>query len=298
MRVATTPIATGTASAPAAAPDPAPGCPPTPAVRRLARHLGVELATVTGTGPGDAITRADVKAAARRPAPPDLPASPVVELRTRANREIPHYHVAVDVDLARAETWLAEVNADRAPGERVLRSALLVQAVARAAREHPTVNGTWSTRAFVPARAVHVALGLAGTTGAASDPVLVHADTIPLAHLSDVLRHLVARARATSAGDPVDPPPSDPVPPTITLQHFGSRGPDRMFGVVTPPQVAVVTAGRVTPQPCACDGTVRIHPRLSVALAGDHRVSDAATGSRFLARVDALLQDPERRWPS
>ena len=63
MRVATTPIATGTASAPAAAPDPAPGCPPTPAVRRLARHLGVELATVTGTGPGDAITRADVKAA-------------------------------------------------------------------------------------------------------------------------------------------------------------------------------------------------------------------------------------------
>ncbi|MFO1536391.1 MAG: E3 binding domain-containing protein [Actinomycetota bacterium] len=96
------------------------GLPP-PAVRRLARYLGGDLTTVAGTGPGDRITRAHVKAAARRPTVPPAPSRTV---------------------------------------------ALLVRAVAQAAREQPELNGTWRTGTYVPARAVHMAVTLAGTVGA------------------------------------------------------------------------------------------------------------------------------------
>ncbi len=273
---------------------------PTPAVRRLARYLGVDLSTVVGTGPGDCVTRGDVKAAARRPTVTAAPAG-TAALMARAGREIPHYYVAVDLDLRRADDWLAAENAARAPGTRILRSALLMRAVARAAREQPEMNGTWRAGAFVPARAVHVAVTLAGTVGAAIPPVLAHVDTMTVTRCSDALRALVARTRlGLGAADGVDGAAraggDDRADEraTITVHSLGARGVDRMFGVITPPQVAVVSVGRVTPQACACDGTLRIHPRVTITLAGDHRVSDGAAGSRFLGRVATLLQDPAR----
>ncbi len=273
---------------------------PTPAVRRLARYLGVDLTTVVGTGPGDCVTRGDVKAAARRPTVTAAPAG-TAALMARAGREIPHYYVAVDLDLRRADDWLAAENAALAPGTRILRSALLMRAVARAAREQPEMNGTWRAGAFVPARAVHVAVTLAGTVGAAIPPVLAHVDTMTVTRCSDALRALVARTRlGLGAADGVDGAAraggDDRADEraTITVHSLGARGVDRMFGVITPPQVAVVSVGRVTPQACACDGTLRIHPRVTITLAGDHRVSDGAAGSRFLGRVATLLQDPAR----
>jgi pyruvate dehydrogenase E2 component (dihydrolipoamide acetyltransferase) len=277
---------------------------PTPAVRRLARHLGIDLTTVVGTGPGDCVTRGDVKAAARRPTVTAAPAG-TAALMARAGREIPHYYVAVDLDLRRADDWLAAENAARAPGTRILRSALLMRAVARAAREQPEMNGTWRAGAFVPARAVHVAVTLAGTVGAATPPVLAQADTMTVTRCSDALRALVARTRlglgdadgvvgTVRAGADDRPDQHADERATITVHSLGARGVDRMFGVITPPQVAVVSVGRVTPQACACDGTLRIHPRVTITLAGDHRVSDGAAGSRFLGRVATLLQDPAR----
>ena len=139
-----------------------------PLARRVAEQLGVDLATVTGTGPNGAITRADVErvstvaVASRRsrqlrPPPPPEPADRQAAMRAaigalmaRSKREIPHYYLQLEIDMSRAIEWLHETNLERPVNDRLLPSALLLSAVARAAVEMPEMNGFWIDGAFRP----------------------------------------------------------------------------------------------------------------------------------------------------
>jgi pyruvate dehydrogenase E2 component (dihydrolipoamide acetyltransferase) len=82
--------------------------------------------------------------------------------------------------------------------------------------------------------------------------------------------------------------------PTITVTNLGDQGVDRVFGVIYPPQVALVGFGRITDRPVVRDGMLGVHPMATLSLSADHRVSDGHRGSRFLARIDQLLQTPEQ----
>jgi pyruvate dehydrogenase E2 component (dihydrolipoamide acetyltransferase) len=292
------PEATGEAAAP-----PTVGATLSPVLRRLAKHLGVDLAAVTGTGPGGTLTRADIEAAADRgaptaplaPAPPPAPArdragamrDALAALMARSKREIPHYYLSTDVDFSRARDWLDATNATKPVTERILPAVLAVKAVALAAREHPEVNGTWVDGGFVPASEVNVGVAISLRDGGLIAPALAIVDAKPLAQVAAELRDLVHRTRngrlraAEMSG------------PTITVTNLGDQGVDRVFGVIYPPQVALVGVGRITERPWARDGMVGAHPVVTLSLSGDHRVSDGHRGGLFLARVDRLLQTPE-----
>jgi pyruvate dehydrogenase E2 component (dihydrolipoamide acetyltransferase) len=283
-----------------------------PLARRLAADLGVDLAAVTGTGPEGAITREDVeRAAAQRPAAPPLvarapaapaPAAPAPAARAdkqaamrsaiaaameRANREIPHYYLATRVELSRALAWLTEQNASRGLAERVLPVALFLKAVAKAALEVPEVNGFWRNGAFVPGEGVHVGVVVSLRQGGILAPILHDVAGSNLTALFAEFRELVARARAGKLRS------SDVSGGTITVTNLGDQGVETVFGVIMPPQVALVGFGRITDQPFAEHGLLGVKPVVEVTLSADHRASDGHRGGRFLAAIARLLQEPE-----
>ena len=278
-----------------------------PLARRIAAELGVDLTTVIGSGEGGAISREDVERAAAAcapapsvtPAPAIAPAPPgaadrsagmrraIAAAMSRSKREIPHYYLATRVDLTAALRWLGAENARRPVTERLLSAALLLRAVAIALRETPELNGHWIDGAFRPSEAVHIGVAIALRQGGLIAPALHDADRKPLPRLMAELRDLVARARAGSLRS------SELSDATITLTNLGELGAEMVFGVIHPPQVAIVGFGRVREEPWAAEGMLDVRPVVGLTLAADHRVSDGHRGARFLTAIDRQLQSPE-----
>ncbi|MEX2208389.1 MAG: dihydrolipoamide acetyltransferase family protein [Myxococcota bacterium] len=287
------------------APSGAPRIHASPLARRRAADLGVDLATVTGSGPEGAITREDVERAATQPtAAPTAPApappraaargdkqasmrSAIAAAMERAHREIPQYYLATRVDLSRALAWLAEQNASRPIAERVLPVALFLKAVAKAALEVPEVNGFWRAGAFVPGEGVHVGVIVSLRQGGILAPALHEVSRKSVTELFAEFRDLVARARAGKLRS------SEVSGGTITVTSLGDQGVETVYGVIMPPQVALVGFGRVSEQPFAEHGLLGVKPVVEITLTADHRASDGHRGGRFLSAVARLLQTPE-----
>jgi pyruvate dehydrogenase E2 component (dihydrolipoamide acetyltransferase) len=276
-----------------------------PLARRVAEQLGVEPATVTGTGPHGAITRIDVEHAAAaypnggppraeetEPAPPAAASvSPMREaiaaLMARSKREIPHYYLQLDIDLSTALTWLHEQNLRRPVTERLLPSVLLLSAVARAVSTMPELNGFWIDAAFRPGSGVHLGVAISLRGGGLIAPALHDADRMALDEIMLGVRDLVRRARAGRLRG------SEMADPTITVTNLGEHGVDLVHGVIYAPQVALVGFGGVRERPWAADGMLGVRPVVTATLAADHRASDGHTGSRLLALINRHLQNPE-----
>jgi pyruvate dehydrogenase E2 component (dihydrolipoamide acetyltransferase) len=206
----------------------------------------------------------------------------------RSKREIPHYYLSATVDMLQSSTWLAERNAERPVTERVLVPALFVRAVALAAREVPEMNGFYTDGAFHPGEAVHVGMAVSLRRGGLVAPALHDADRSSLDEVMADLRDLVIRARAGRLRR------DEMTDPTITITNLGDSGAQAVFGVIPPPQVALVGFGALVERPWAVGGLLTVRPVVTATLSGDHRVSDGLRGAAFLGAIDRLLQDPGR----
>ncbi len=261
-----------------------------PAARKRAAELGIELPRVTGTGPQGAVTLEDVeRAAAARVQPRER----TVETRrtialamARSKREIPHYYLAEDIPLGRAGDWLSARNEDRPVTERVLMAVLFLKAVARAARKFRELNGFYVNDQFRASEAVHVGVAISLRQGGLIAPAIHDTDQKDLDTLMRELADLVRRARAGSLRS------SELSDPTITVTNLGDQGVEAVHGVIYPPQVALVGFGRVRPRPWVEEGAIRALPIVTASLAADHRVSDGHRGALFLAAIGELLQRP------
>lgn len=289
-------------AASAQAPPPGARVRATPLARRVAAEAGIDLATVTGTGADGAVRVSDVRAAAGRP-PSAAPPEPVPkraaegrqqamrravgDLMARSKREIPHYYLSTTVDLSTVVGWLPERNRQLPVSERLVPAALLLKAAALAAREVPQLNGFWTDGGFVPAPVVHLGVAVALRGGGLVAPAIHDAADLSSAELMARLRDLVARARAGRLRG------SETSDPTITVTSLGDQGVEAVFGVIYPPQVALVGLGKVVERPWAVDGMLGVRPAVIATLSADHRASDGATGARYLAALDRLLQKPE-----
>lgn len=286
-----------TAPSPVAPPPAAAGARPlaSPAARRLAAARGVDLASLTGSGPGGAVISTDVERAAdRAPAAArgriDLAAmrQAIAAAMARSKREIPHYYLSTTIDMTTALAWLEARNADRPPAERLLPAVLLVKAVALALRPFPELNGFYTADGFRPAEDIHVGVAIALRGGGLVAPAIRGTAARPLDELMASFRDLVGRVRAGTLRS------SELADPTITVSSLGERGVEGMLAVIYPPQVAIVGFGSVTRRPWATDDRVEVRPTVTASLAGDHRVSDGHRAALFLREVDDLLQSPER----
>lgn len=263
-----------------------------PAARRLASDLGVDLASVKGSGPGEVITREDVAAAA--PAPRrekrgyDFSGmrKAIAAAMARSKHEIPHYYLSHTIDVGPAQDWLAARNAERVPSERVLMSALFVKAVARALGDYPEFNGFYVEDAFQPSQVVHAGVAIAIRGVGLVAPAIHNAADLDVSVLMAKMRDLVTRVRAGRFKS------SEIADPTITITSLGERGVEAVWGVIYPPQVAIVGFGCIASRPWVVEGEVVARATLCITLAADHRVSDGHRGALFLERIGVLLADP------
>lgn len=263
-----------------------------PAARRLAQELGVDLSQVHGSGPGGAVTRADV-AALRETSAIRTPGFDFSAMRkaiaaamTRSKQTIPHYYLSHMINVSVAQDWLAAENARLIPAERLLLGVLFVKAVARAALAYPEFNGFCVDGQFTPSKAVHAGVAIAIRGGGLVAPAIHDAADLELTSLMAKVRDLVARVRAGRFRS------SEIADPTITITSLGDRGVDAVWGVIYPPQVAIVGFGRVVERSWVVDSAVSARPTVTMTLAADHRVSDGHRGALFLEQIGQLLARP------
>jgi pyruvate dehydrogenase E2 component (dihydrolipoamide acetyltransferase) len=288
-------FATTPAAMPAAPAAPTQRARVSPAARKRAAELGVDATTLSGSGPDGTITVEDIEKAAKVTVATTAPADRMSDMRktigaamARAKREIPHYYLASDIPLGRATEWLAAHNVQRNVTERVLMAALLLKAVSTALKRHPQLNGFYRDGRFEPAAAVHLGVAISLRQGGLIAPALHDCDDKPVDELMRALSDLVRRARAFSLKS------SELSDATITVTNLGDGGADLVYGVIYPPQVAIIGFGGVRERPWVTDGTVRAMPVLTATLAADHRVTDGHLGALFLADLSRLLQTPDK----
>ena len=269
-----------------------------PAARRLAQTRNVNLA-VAGSGPGGAIIFKDIERQLSattmimetKPVKGlDLDAMRVAiaAAMARSKREIPHYYLEHQVDVTPCEAWLARMNATRPPEGRLLMGAVAMKAVALAARRFPAFNGFYVNGKFEPSSSVHPGMAIAVRGGGLAAPAIHDADRLSCDALMASMRDLVARMRSGRIRS------SEIADATLTVSSFGERGVEALYGVIYPPQVAIVGLGKVVVRPWIVDGTVLPRSIVTITLSGDHRVSDGHGGALFLTEIDKLLQEPDK----
>ncbi len=279
-----------------------------PAAKARAAEAGIDLARVSGSGPGGAVLLADVEASlaaapkqarqpdtpATRPAPKGKPGLDMAEMRraiaaamSRAKREIPHYYLSHRIDLQAAQDWLSARNAERPPDERLLMGALLIRATVRALAKVPELNGRHEGADYTPSDTINCGMAVAMRGGGLIAPAIMDAQDKGLDAIMEAMRDLVARTRAGRLRN------SEVTQGTLTVSSLGESGVDALFGVIYPPQVALVGFGSPRTEPVVQRGNLAARLCVTATLAADHRVSDGRRGATFLAEIDRLLQEPE-----
>lgn len=277
-----------------------------PPIRKLAEQLGVDLATLHGTGEDGLITRADVEAvAALQSAPsPDPGAEPHPEVDTvipvRGVRKLtaeavmrsaftaPHVTVFLTVDVTRTITLLDELRASPAfRNVRLTFLAAVAKASCSALRRTPAINSRWDEGGDTITQFARVGLGIAAATPRGLlVPVVADADTLDLAALANALSELARTAKAGTTS------PAEMVGGTFTISNVGVFGVDGGTPIIHAGQAAILAVGAVVRRPWEWQNEIALRHVVTLSLSFDHRVLDGEEASRFLADVGRLLDNP------
>lgn len=244
---------------------------------------------------GAAATPATAAAAAPGAAPapasalgfsPETVRQAVAAAMSKSNREVPHYYLETRIDMSRALAWLAEANRQRPVKGRLLPAVLLIKAVAKALAEVPDLNAWWEN-GLQRKPGIHIGYVVSLRGGGIMVPAIHDAGNKTPDELMQALNDLIPRARALRLRS------SELADSTITLTNLGEGAVEKVFGVIYPPQVALVGFGGISEQPWTENGMLDVRPVLVATLAADHRATDGSTGSRFLQALKHHLQEPQ-----
>ena len=254
-----------------------------PAARKRAQELGVDISKVHGSGPGGRVTMEDVETASTSPAAPSgerrEPLSrmrrAIAERMTRSVREQPQFSISRDVDMSAANEARTKAGASYTDA--------IVAACAKALRDHPRLRGRIEDDALVISDAIHVGIAIALDDGLLV-PVLRDADRKDLSKLARERERLEQHARAGRLAQ------HELGGAVFTVSNLGTLGVDRFTAIVNPPEAAILALGRVTDRVIAKDGSALVRPVATLTLSVDHRVADGATAARYLTAVAERLE--------
>ncbi len=291
-----------------------------PAVRRLARELGVDLKAVAGTGNRGRIVKDDVKqhvksrmagAAAAAPTGGGLPAMPEVDFSKfgeveeqplsrirargaenlhRAWLNVPHVTNHDEVDITNLEEFRASLKAEgEARGVKITPVAFIIKACCHALQEFPTVNASLdpAAKTFILKRYYHIGMAVDTPDGLVV-PVIRDADRKGIWALSEEIAALADKARNKKLGV------SDLQGGSFSVSSLGAIGGTGFTPIINAPEVAILGVGRLTTRPVWADGAVVPRKLLPLSLSYDHRAINGAEAGRFLARLGQLLGDVRR----
>ncbi len=262
-----------------------------PAARKRARQLRVDLETVAGTGPGGRITTEDVEASAGSetgPAAPDGPV-PLTKIRkaigkamSASKATVPHFYVDIDVDMTDAEAWRKEA----ASGDLSV-TDLVVKAAAHTLAQMPALNASLlGEDAVEHHKRVHIGLAV-GTDQGLLVPVMEDAQAKSLRVLASERREIVEAARVgrMRSGERA----------TFTVSNLGMFGVTSFTAVINPPEAAILALGAILPQVRAGEDGLSISVRrmMNATLSADHRLTEGVAGAQFLGTFKAALESRE-----
>jgi len=267
----------------------------TPVARRLAEQSDIDLAALRdkGTGPAGAVTLQDVEAligaqpSTTKPSEMTGMRQAIAAAMSRSKREIPHYYLAHTVDVSKAEAFIADLNATCPPEDRLLLGAVFIKAVAKAVEKYPEFNGYYTEGHFQHSKVVNIGMVINIRGGGLVAPAIHNMENLSLGETMSAMHDLVARARSSGLKS------SELSGSTITVSSLGSHGVETIYGVIFPPQVAIIGFGTPTERPLVIDGKLEARQSVVLTLAADHRVSDGHRGALFLSKINKFLQKPE-----
>ena len=280
-----------------AAPSPGAAAPPaSPLVRRLAAELGIDVGSVTGTGPGGIVTRADIERAEgeRQTAAPDggtrhrlLGIDRVAAERlTRSHREIPTAIAWLSADATTLLELRAELNASQGD-VRVTPFAIVLRVCVVALRRFPRLNAHFDAEAneIVNFDAIHLGVAVQTERGLVV-PVIRDAQQMPTLGLAAELERIAAAARDGRLAQ------SELSGSTFTVSNFGAFGVDGGTAIINPPEAAILGVGQIVDRPWVVGGEVMPRKVVELSLVFDHRVADGAVAGGFVRHVADLIEEP------
>jgi pyruvate dehydrogenase E2 component (dihydrolipoamide acetyltransferase) len=295
------------APAPSAAPAPAPAgeIRATPIARRLAREKGIELAQVTGTGPGGRITEADVLAyedgAKAAPVPPmttaptAAPAERIELTRMRraiaavtvqSKRETPHFYITAEIDMTQAMALRRQINDALQDGTRVSVNDMIVKAATKTLETFPKFNASFQEDHLQIHPDINIGIAIALDEGLIV-PAIMGCQNKSLAEIARASGDLGQRAQGGTLRT------EEYTGSTFSISNLGMFGAiDSFAAIIFPPNAAVLAVATVKEQPVVRDGQVVVAQMMTATISVDHRVADGAEGARFLVEVKRNLEHP------
>lgn len=273
-----------------------------PKARRLAKELGVELATVRGSGPGGEILASDVQAAASAPAAPraaeeksgsiEVPSSLgriMAERTTQSWTTVPHFFVSREIEATGLNDYRERIVAEIESSHRVriTHTDLLVALAARVLLKHPRLNASWSPEGIRLHDHVNMGIAIAVNDGVVA-AVVHNAHSASLAEISIQRRDVAERARAGKLR------PADIADATFTISNLGMYQVDQFSAIITPPQAAILAVGGIADRVVAVEGQPAVRPMMTLTVSCDHRVADGARAALFLSDLAEATRKPAK----
>ena len=274
----------------------------TPIARRLAREKGIELAQVSGTGPGGRITEADVLGYEERPkeastAPEAERALPgatvelgrmrraIARVTSQSKREAPHFYVTSEIDMTEAMALRRQLNEALADGARVSVNDMVIKASARTLEKFPNFNASFHEDYLQLNPDLNIGIAMALEQGLMV-PAIGGCQNKSLVEIAAASRDLVQRAQGGGLR------PEEYGGGTFSISNLGMFDVDSFAAIIFPPNAAVVAVGSVKEQPVVRDGQIVIAQIMKATLSVDHRVADGAEGAQFLMELKRNLEHP------
>lgn len=205
----------------------------------------------------------------------------------KSKKEIPHYYLKTRIKLERLMLWLDEQNQKKSPEERLLIPVVMLKAVTAALKNNSDFNGFYLDGKFQKSIEIHAGIAVALRPSGVVVPALLDAHTLSLDQMNRVFKDLVERTRSGGLKN------REMTDASITITNVGDLGSDEVFGIIFPPQVALIGLGKIRKEAVSEGDTLKSIFVIDVSLSADHRVTDGLSGAKFLADIDKVLNNPQ-----
>jgi pyruvate dehydrogenase E2 component (dihydrolipoamide acetyltransferase) len=273
-----------------------------PVVRKIASEQSLDLSMIKGSGFNNAVVLRDIELLIKEPNSKQASylkdiklakmRSAIASIMSQSNKDIPHFYMSLEVSIDNAQRWLEQTNHDMAPQAHIILIALLLKAVAITLKTYPELNGFYLNDRFEQAKDINIANVISLRTGGVVVPLIANIDQLTVFETMKALRDITIRSRSVKSGGRLRN--SELSGATITITNMGERGADCVFGIIHPPQVAIIGFGKVKKIAQVCGDKINIGEQLTICLSADHRVIDGILAAKFLNRLAKILQKPEQ----
>ncbi len=263
-----------------------------PKARRLASERGLDLKTVSGSGPDGAVLASDVEnfklvVESKNLETPGQIWRVMAEHMSASWTTVPHFYLIREVDAGNLVEWRKRITptVEKRTNVKPTYTDLLVKLIGIALRDHPRLNASWIKDGIQWNEEINVGIATAVDDGLIV-PVIHHADKATVSEIAAQRQDLIERAREKKLR------PTDVSDGTFTLTNLGMYGVDAFNAIVNTPQAAILSVGRIADRVVPVNGQVVIRPMMVVTLSLDHRVVDGARAAPFLGDLANLIEDP------